>query len=229
VRNFSEVNFVLKLHPSEDRRFYQDLIEKKLASSAHRVRIITQEYIWDVLNATDIELKRSCTTAIESWLLGKPTIEMHLNPDEWYFSPEHASGSDIVRFPDELVEKVSYYLSGASVAQNLQQARDRSVQKWCQTVDGNLTRTMVEHINNLLSNSSHSGSNDVDLASNWKQRIYYHFLTFGDHIVHDARVYGLMNTLTKNYVDKLGRFDINFHKRDIIEWKQRLSLLPGLN
>ena len=94
VRNLPKVNFALKLHPTEDHQFYKDLIRRDLCSSASRVRMIAREYIWDVLNATDIELNRSCTTAIESWLLGKPTIEMQLNPDEYYFSPEFASGSD---------------------------------------------------------------------------------------------------------------------------------------
>ena len=224
VRNFPEVNFVLKLHPTEDHQFYKDLISKNLSASASRVRIIVHEYIWDVLNATDIELNRSCTTAIESWLLGKPTIEMQLNPDEYYFSPEFASGSDMVRSSDELVEKVSYYLSGASVAQNLQQARDQFIRKWCHSPDGNSTKTMVEHIHHLLNDNDYSQNNDDDLPANWKQRIYYSFLTLGDHIGHDLRVYGLRNTLTKNYVDKLGRFDKYFHKRDILEWKQRLSV-----
>ena len=224
VRNFPEVNFALKLHPSEDHQFYKDLIRKNLSSSASRVRIIVHEYIWDVLNATDIELNRSCTTAIESWLLGKPTIEMQLNPDEYYFSPEHASGSDIVRSSDELIEKVSYYLSGASVAENLLQPRNQFIQKWCHSPDGNSTKTMVEHIHHLLNDNNYSRNNDEDLPANWKQRIYYSFLTLGDHIGHDLRVYGLKNTLTRHYVDKLGRFDKYFHKRDIVEWKKRLSL-----
>jgi surface carbohydrate biosynthesis protein len=40
VRNFPEVNFALKLHPTEAHQFYQDLIRKDLSASANRVRII---------------------------------------------------------------------------------------------------------------------------------------------------------------------------------------------
>lgn len=228
VRNFSKVNFILKLHPAEDHQFYKDLISKNLSASASRVRVIVHEYIWDVLNATDIELNRSCTTAIESWLLGKPTIEMQLNPDEYYFSPEHASGSDIVRTSNELSEKVLHYLSGGSVAQNLQHNRDEFIRKWCHSPDGNSTKTMVEYIHHLLNDNNHTRNHGNPLPSNWKQRLYYSFLTLGDHIGHDLRVYGLRNVLTQNYIDKLGRFDKYFHKRDIMEWKQRLSRLPDL-
>ena len=228
VRNFPEVNFALKLHPTEDHQFYKDLISKDLSSSASRVRIIAHEYSWDVLNATDIELNRSCTTAIESWLLGKPTIEMQLNPDEYYFSPEFASGSDMVRSSDELIEKVSYYLAGGSIPQYLQDARDQFLRKWCHSPDGKSTKAVVDHIHNLL-NDNDCIRNTDDLPANWKRRIYYYLLTLGDHFGHDLRVYGLMNTLNKSYVDKLGRFDKYFHKRDILEWQQRLSQRPDNN
>lgn len=227
VRNFPEVNFVLKLHPTEDHQFYKDLIRKKLSSSAGRVRIIVHEYIWDVLNATDIELNRSCTTAIESWLLGKPTIEMQLNPNEYYFSPEFASGSDLARSSDELIEKVSYYLAGSSIPQNLLKARDQFLRKWCHSPDGTSTKTMVDRIHHLLNDRNCIGNAADDLPREWKRSVYYYLLTMADHFGHDVRVYGLRNKLNKNYVDKLGRFDKYFHKRDIVEWEQRLTQPPS--
>jgi surface carbohydrate biosynthesis protein len=229
VRNFPEVNFALKLHPTEDHQFYKDLIRKNLSSSAGRVRIIAHEYIWDVLNATDIELNRSCTTAIESWLLGKPTIEMQLNPDEYYFSPEFASGSDMVRSSDELIEKVSYYLAGGAISRDLMDARDQFLRKWCHSPDGTSTKTLADHIHRLLSDREPIRKPGNELSADWKRRLYYHLLTSGDHFGHDLRVYGLRNTLNKNYVDKLGRFDKYFHKRDIAEWEQRLTQPPGHN
>ncbi len=224
VRNFPEVNFALKLHPTEDHQFYKDLIRKDLSSSASRVRIIAHEYIWDVLNATAIELNRSCTTAIESWLLGKPTIEMQLNPDEYYFSPEFASGSDMVRSADELIEKVAYYLAGAAIPQNLLNARDQFLRKWCHSPDGKSTRTVVDHLHQLLNDSKCTRNTVGDHPEHWKRRLYHYLLTSGDHFGHDLRVYGLRNTLNKNYVDKLGRYDKYFHQRDIAEWEQRLEM-----
>jgi len=225
VRNFPEVNFALKLHPTEDHQFYEDLIHTELSSEASRVRIIAHEYTWDVLNVTDIELNRSCTTAIESWLLGKPTIEMQLNPDEYYFSPEFASGSDMVRTSDELIEKVSYYLEGGYVPQNLLDARDQFLQKWCSSPDGTSTKTVAAHIHHLLNNNNHNRKTDNKLPTDWRRRMNYYLLTFADHFGHDLRVYGLKNVLNKRYVDKLGRFDKYFHNRDIAEWKQRLPKL----
>jgi CDP-glycerol glycerophosphotransferase (TagB/SpsB family) len=219
------VNFVLKLHPSEDHQFYQDLIHKKLSSAADRVRIIAHEYIWDVLNATDIELNRSCTTAIESWLLDKPTIEMQLNPDEFYFSAEFASGSDLVRSTDELLAKVAFYLAGGEIPENLQQAREKFLQTWCNSPDGDATRVVVKHIHHLL-DAEKTPQSPGPSAVNWKRRLNYYLLTLGDYFGHDLRVYGLKNTWHRNYVDRLGRFDKYIHKRDIAVWKQKLAQVP---
>lgn len=227
VRKLPKVNFVLKLHPTEDHQFYRDLIRGDLSFAADRVRIVAHEYIWDVLNATDIELNRSCTTAIESWLLGKPTIEMQLNPNEYYFSPEFASGSDMVRSSEELIDKASYYLAGGAISRNLMDARDQFLRKWCHSPDGTSTKTVADHIHRLLSDREPIRKPGNELSADWKQRLYYHMLTSGDHFGHDLRVYGLKNTLGRNYVDKLGRFDKYFHERDIAGWQQRLSLLPG--
>ena len=222
VRNFPEVNFVLKLHPSEDHQFYQDLIHKNLSSAADRVRIIAHEYIWDVLNATAIELNRSCTTAIESWLLGKPTIEMQLNPEEFYFSAEFASGSDLVRATDELMAKVQFYLAGGEIPDTLLLARQAFLQKWCNSPDGNATRVVANHIHRLLLEKKDALPAQKS-PLNVKRRLNYYLLTLGDHFAHDLRVYGLKNIWRGNYVDKLGRFDKYIHKRDIAAWKERLA------
>ena len=223
VNSCPDVNFALKLHPTEDHQFYKDLLRNQLSASAHRVRIIAQEYIWDTLNASALEMNRSCTTAIESWLLGKPTIEMQLNADEYYYSPDFASGSDMVTSSDELIEKVSAYLAGRPIPDTLQEARDQFLRKWCNSPDGTSTKTVVDHIHHLLHGKSPVDKTDDDLSERLKRTAYYHLLTLGDHFGHDLRVYGLKNTLTRTYVDKLGRHDKYFHNRDVREWKRKIS------
>lgn len=227
VRHLPDVNFALKLHPTEDHQFYQDLLRNQLSDSSRRVRIIAQEYIWDVLNATSIELNRSCTTAIESWLLGKPTIEMQLNPDEYYYSPDFASGSDMVTSSDELIEKVSGYLHGAPIPDPLQQAREDFLRKWCNSPDGTSTQTVADHIHRLLDGKPQVNGTDDSRSETLKRRMYYNLLTRGDHFGHDLRVYGLKNTLKKTYIDKLGRHDKYFHQRDIRQWKKRIYQALG--
>ncbi|MDA8141178.1 MAG: hypothetical protein M0036_21245 [Desulfobacteraceae bacterium] len=219
--NFEKVNFILKLHPSEDQQHYREFLQTRLSSEARqRVRIITQTYIWDILNATDLELKRSCTTGIESWMLGKPTVEMKLNPDEWYFSPEHASGSDIAESYDGLKSIVHYYLSGGQIRKELQKARDAFLNKWCYATDGQSTLRMVEGIEALLrSDQKRPGK----IAQSTKSKLTHLGLAVGDHWLHDIKVYGLKNWMIGRYIDQLGREDKFFHHRDIRLWRERLK------
>ena len=106
-------------------------------------------------------------------------------------------------------------------------ARDQFLRKWCHSPDGTSTKTVADHIHRLLSDREPIRKPGNELSADWKRRLYYHLLTSGDHFGHDLRVYGLKNTLGRNYVDKLGRFDKYFHERDIVGWQQRLSRLPG--
>ena len=226
VSEIPKANFALKLHPTEDHQYYADVIRDKLPSATNNVRIISHEYIWDVLNATDIELNRSCTTAVESWLLDKPTIEMQLNPDEYYFSRDFSSGSDMVNSTESLISTVANYLSGASIPQNLVEARAKFLETWCNSPDGTSTNAVAAHVHRLLTQHNPTRRLPNSYARNWKRIISYYLLTSGDHIGHDFRVYGLRNTLSRKYVDKLGRFDKYFHNRDIHHWKQRLANVP---
>lgn len=220
VKDFPKINFVLKLHPSEDHQFYHEVIKTQLSNYSDRVKILSNEYIWDVLNVTDIELKRSCTTGVEAWLLEKPTIEMKLNPNEWYFSQEHASGSNVVGTYKELADLIDYYISGHKIDTDLLEARSRFIEKWCFNVDGQATKRMVEQLDNLLKKEQ----SIKNVKRDWKKKVVFYGLQFGDHFIHDLRIYGLWNTITQHYVDRLGRDDKYFHKLDVNFWKNNLIL-----
>jgi surface carbohydrate biosynthesis protein len=219
--DFQKANFILKLHPSEDHQFYQNFINKRLSAKCRqRVRIITQAYIWDILNASDLELKRSCTTGIESWILDKPTVEMKLNPDEWYFSPEHASGSEIAHSYEDLASIVQYYLSDGKVRDELQQARELFLRRWCYLTDGNSTQRMVDHLDVLLRKN---GRPIRKIKQSYKNKAIHYGLKIGDNWLHDAKVYGLKNFIQGRYIDRLGREDKYFHQRDVRCWREKLN------
>jgi surface carbohydrate biosynthesis protein len=133
ARAFGDVGFVLKTHPIEDGDWYQSLCR---AAGLKNVVIVTKEYIWDVLNASSFHLHRSCTTALEAWLMGKPTIDLMLNPEEWYYSEELSRGGDVVTSSKELIECVGTYLSGASVPAGQLANRDQVLRDWFDRRDG---------------------------------------------------------------------------------------------
>ena len=218
VEDISDVNLLIKLHPSEDHTYYYRKVNKLEKRIRDRVRIVNREYIWDILNGTDVLIKRSCTTGIEAWLLEKPTIELRLNPNEWYFSPEHAAGSDVVEDYRELRDRILYYLNGGSIPEHILSARREFIDKWCYEVDGKASLRFVEEIVSFLENKSES-IRPVKLGL---RKLVSYALVFimelFDFKIHDWRVYGL-----RGNVDRLGRIDKYFHRKDEKYWEDRLE------
>lgn len=59
VEELRDVNFLLKLHPSEDHQYYKIKFENEYRHLNKRVKLITNQYIWDVLAVTDVLIQRS--------------------------------------------------------------------------------------------------------------------------------------------------------------------------
>ncbi len=219
LRDLPRTNFLLKLHPSEDHQYYRAALGAASGVDRRRVRIVAREYIWDVLNATDVELKRSCTTGIEAWLLDKPTLELQLNPEEFYFSEEHASGSDVVRSYEQLLGMLEHYLGGGELTPGLTAAREEFVARWCWHVDGNATRRVADGLHQLVSGVSRSAKPDLRSAAK------YRLIRAMDWLVHDVKVYGPAGRLRGTFIDHLGRTDKQFHDSDVAAWNERLREL----
>jgi surface carbohydrate biosynthesis protein len=218
MREMPKVNFVLKLHPSEDQLYYGDRFKYELKKYEGRFTIIGLEYIWDILNVTDVELKRSCTTGVEAWVLGIPTIEMKLNPEEWYYSEEHASGSDVVQNYHELKILISQYLLGSTVKNQLLQKREEFLQKWCFKIDGRSTMRLADSLHILVNTLNAKKKYTLD----YKSLIIYYLLKFSRLAIHDIKVYGFLSWVKGIRIDFLGREDKHHSIKDIHHWKEIL-------
>jgi surface carbohydrate biosynthesis protein len=142
-----DVNFVIKVHPGEGERWYRQ--HPRLAR-LDNIAIIGGEYIWDVLNSSDIHLHRSCTTGPEAWMMGKPTIDVQLNPEEAWFSEDEAEGTDVARSAKELGDQVEHYLAGGAIPAAQLEGRARLVKRWFHAVDGESAARHAKVISEFL-------------------------------------------------------------------------------
>ena len=149
AREFPDVSFLIKVAPGEDDQWY---FRQQEAAGVDNLVIVGSEYIWDVLNASDVHLHRTCTTGAEAWFMGKPTIDLQLNPDEMWFSQDLASGGDVARSVAELIERVSYYLSGGEIGPEKVRAREAMAHRWFYKVDGKSSVRHVDTIHAFLEN-----------------------------------------------------------------------------
>ena len=137
-----DVQFVIRPHPLEDRGYYQ----RRLADAGGRnVRFCPQDYIWNILRASDVHVHRHCTTAVEAWLWGKPTIEMGMDRHAARAWPEREAGSDVAGDAKSLVELLRYRLA-TPVDAGLREYRSNHVRRWFGPVDGARCETAAQAI-----------------------------------------------------------------------------------
>lgn len=141
------MQFIIRPHPAESRDFYHALITEHGLTN---VRFCPQDYIWNVLNASDVHLHRNCTTAIEAWMWNKPTLEMGMDQVPELAWPDREAGSDMVGTADDLIATVDRYVEGGAVGQEQRSYRRRYIETWFGPADGQRCRSAAEAIDGFL-------------------------------------------------------------------------------
>lgn len=225
VRELDNIQFILKLHPSEEHSFYFDRLNKKdYQDLKGRLKIVTDSYIWKILQITDVEIKRSCTTGFEMKLLNKPTIELRLNPDEWLKSDEHAVGSLIVSDYNELKEAVLESIASSSTKAGQCSAQAQLIKKWFYKVDGMRCYELASDLDDLARRfNPRNFVLTFDLKwpgkflSILKKIGIYWMLRLSDYRVHDLWLYRYSWILGNQRIDRLGRQDKYWNARDMVK------------
>jgi len=147
VSALPDVQFIIRPHPAERREFYRALI---IDHGLRNVRFCPQDYIWNVLNASDVHLHRHCTTAVEAWMWDKPTIEMAIGVVPQLAWPEREAGSDVVSNAEQLIAVVRRYLDGATISTDRKALRRNYVHRWLGPADGRHCIVAAEAIGRML-------------------------------------------------------------------------------
>ncbi len=156
LRALPNVQLMVKPHPSENHKFYEDFAAECGKEFGNRVAFIGFEYIWDLLNAADIHIHRLCTTGVEAWFLDVPSIELHVKDyAPWSIklpgaAAEAVKGNDIVTSADGLIERINYYLKGGNPSERQYKSRQEYIEKWLDKMDGKRTREYAGHLNSLV-------------------------------------------------------------------------------
>jgi surface carbohydrate biosynthesis protein len=212
-----EANILLKYHPSENVSTYNQLI-KDIKRFKKDIFLIEGEYIWDVLNSSDVVVQRSSTVAIEAWLLGKQTIELELMPsDKHFLQPLYREGSWQARNAKELVALLERLNEKSPLPGPMQEIRDSILEKVVYKVDGNATARIAHTLNEVACQAAPDFENIrlLRLKDKVKARVRQ---TGG------MRGYDLFQSLIKfRFNDYLGRYDKIFTARDIEYWEKMLK------
>jgi len=137
---------VLRPHPREDPKHYADWIAKLSAAQRKWVRLEPTANITTLILDCDLEIScETCTTAIEAWVAGKPTIELIFEKDPMLYQREHAEANTPCDTPAALPALAERLLRDGENPRVLA-ARKRLLQKWCDSPDGTSGERMARFI-----------------------------------------------------------------------------------
>ncbi len=137
---------ILRPHPREDPKHYEHWYQQLPAEARKWVKVDSTSNITSLILDCDLELScELCTTALESWIAGKPTIELIFSRNPLLFNAEHSASNISCESPAALPTLVGGLLREGEDAALLA-ARRRHLEKWCSSPSGNSARRLAEVI-----------------------------------------------------------------------------------
>lgn len=131
-----EFEILLRPHPSEHLPDYQAWFDGLSSQARTAVSIDQKSSIVELILACDLEIScETCTTALESWIARKPTIELSFERHPLFAKPDAHLLNVICTDPGQVVETVRAQLAEPD-QKPWQAARAAHLAKWCSTPAG---------------------------------------------------------------------------------------------
>ncbi len=140
----------LKPHPGEFQKPYMEWFKNLSTERKARVSLRLDETIFEVMPQCDLEIScETCTTALEAWILGKPTIELVFEKHPVYFHEETAQCNRLCDSPEKLPGLIERALNDPEQADQ-REARAKHLARWCASPSGRSSLKVAETIAKAL-------------------------------------------------------------------------------
>jgi surface carbohydrate biosynthesis protein len=197
---------IVRPHPSENPEPYQRWFDGLTVAQRAHVRVDTQSNITSLILTCDIEIScETCTTAMEAWIAGKPTMELIFEQHPLWYREVHARCNVPCDDPAKLVDLVDEQLRQPEQPEK-RELRRRHLAEWCATPAGDTSLRIAQTIVDALRAKEPAGwskltANDYRRAAKLhalrKLGLPYHFdpllplkrTLFGDRYAIKTRAY----------------------------------------
>ncbi|MEP6662293.1 MAG: surface carbohydrate biosynthesis protein [Verrucomicrobiota bacterium] len=138
---------VLKIHPRESRKEYQDWIDALPPHlKTHLVFAAPNASITALILGCDLEIScETCTTALESWIARKPTLELLMEKHPLFYHPAHSSLNPACDSPEKIVVAIEKQLAEPDQREHAE-VRHAHLAKWCHSPDGVASARVAKRI-----------------------------------------------------------------------------------
>ena len=135
---------LLRPHPNEDSSFYQSWLDGLSGARKENILIDATSSITSLILDCDLQIScETCTTAIESWIAEKPTIELIFDKHPKLYKEEHSLPNYECNDFAELPDMIARHLAAPDQPEK-RELRIRHLKKWCASPDGLSTFRIAE-------------------------------------------------------------------------------------
>lgn len=149
VRSF-KYHVTLRPHPGENAAPYikwHDALDPSLKKG---VVLDTGSNITELILSCDIEVScETCTTALESWIAGKPTIELTFDKHPMFFHENIGALNVLCDNPEDIVSLIEKQLENPA-QEAFTEARGRHLENWCASPCGVTSYGIAKIISDAL-------------------------------------------------------------------------------
>ena len=145
---------IVRPHPREESRFYLNWYEQLASHQQKHVCLAMKEEICDLILSCDLEIScENCTTTLEAWLAGKPSVGLTFEKHPFFYTPEIGSMQPECDQPSALPELVKQALADPDQPE-VQNTRKQHIEKWVFKADGQSSARTAESIIHALDNTA---------------------------------------------------------------------------
>lgn len=224
IVNSKKYKIILKPHPSEDTKVYDDWYNSLNKNLKMYVDYDKTSFIWELIPKCDIEIAcETCTTSLESWIAGKKTIELELTQHPVFYHEFISKMSSTCKNPEKILDLIEDVLEQeTSEEQNV--LRVKHLEKWCDSPNGNSTFKLATIINNAISDVKPDFSN---IKFSYKRKSYKLSLLdiFRKPYNYDLFLNFKSKINFSKYGDKIRVYNKTVTKDDISFWREKIFKL----
>jgi surface carbohydrate biosynthesis protein len=216
---------ILRPHPRESSKVYEEWVESLPAEKRNWVTLDKTSNIAPLILGCDVEIScETCTTALESWIAGKPTIELELERDPLWYREEHAVTNIPCSDPAALPDLIDRQLKNPEQAAK-REIRRRHLQKWCNSPDGHSSERFAAVVASAVSGKRATNWSGLT-ANDYRRALKLHATRILGHAYHYDPFAPLKRLLPLKRDHQAGRravYQKSIMPRDVLDARRRLE------
>jgi surface carbohydrate biosynthesis protein len=164
AKDFPNLNFVIKIHPAEKIKHYEDFFQKNNKFS--NIYIEYKDPILPFLKNANLLLHRNCTTAAEFWMLNKTTFQLEFNDFKVGNDSIYYSLNQVFNDYEHLKISIQQFFEGNYI-DDYKSKKEEFISFYFYKIDGNSHLRVAENIfENFTKYNSKIDSNQRALLLN---------------------------------------------------------------